>query len=76
MALIKYIISHASAAALPSGQIIPSMSNSPPAKIIDSVIEKNVDLSNLESTTRFWNNLYQVRRVSGITFIRYDVCLE
>jgi len=40
MALIKYLISHVSAAALPSGQIIPSMSNSPPAAIIiDPVIE-------------------------------------
>jgi len=39
MALIKYLISHVSAAALPSGQVISPMSNSPPAKIIDPAIE-------------------------------------
>jgi hypothetical protein len=39
MALIKYLISHVSAATLPSGQIILSMSNIPPAKIIDPAIK-------------------------------------
>ena len=44
MSLIKYLISHVSAAALPSGKIIPPMSTSPPAKIIDPVIDDNPDV--------------------------------
>ena len=39
MALLKYLISHVSAATLTSGRVIPSMANSPPAKIIDPAIK-------------------------------------
>ena len=57
ISIIIYLINHVSAEALTIGWMIPLWTNTPPAEVI--VIK--LEISNIVRTTRFYNNLHQVR---------------